>query len=61
MCVFENQYDQETADDMNAISGMIKAANEQGLLMEVIYSLIQQSNKDSVSERCRHALYEWDI
>jgi len=56
----ELECDKETANDMKAIFDMTKHANKHGLLTEVIYT-IMQSNDGTVSDRCNHALCEWDI
>lgn len=56
----EVAFDEETAKDMEAIHDMLKAANKEGLLEEVVWSLAQ-SNVGTVREKCFHALSEWDI
>ena len=57
----ENDFDQQTANEMNAISAMIKFANAQGLLCEVIYTFGQyRYNGDDVFKSTRDALNEWD-
>ena len=53
-------YNQQTADEMEAIACMLKLAEKEGLLCEVVYQLIQ-GKVDNIPEACNCALIEWDI
>ena len=46
--------------DFEALSAMIKRAEEQHLLVEVLWTYSHRNNKISIPERCASSLYEWD-
>jgi len=50
----------ETGEEMDAVMNMIKQANEQGLLTEVVVTAISDNSELSISSKCLAALYEWD-
>lgn len=52
----------DTAQEIDAIANMVKHANENGLLVEVIYSFHSSASSGyGVIESCEYALNEWDI
>ena len=55
----EDFHDKKTADEMSTVAAMIKRAEQEGLLVEVIWTLAQ-SNYGTAQEKCYHALHEWD-
>jgi len=55
----EAKIDNELAEEMEAVSNMVKRASEQGLLIEVLWSALQ-NNSDNIPMKCFHAVYEWD-
>jgi len=64
----EIDYDKQTAAEMNAIANMIKYADEQGLLTEVVYTLansllytdIHAIKPETIPQQAAGALIEWD-
>jgi len=52
---------QETADEMNAITNMLKFSEEQGLQVEVVWSYSSAiMSGDSITVAAQFALNEWD-
>lgn len=61
MCeLTEQEHDQQTEDDMNAIAHMLESSEKEGLQCEVVYQLIQGKVKN-IPRDCAGALCEWDI
>lgn len=56
----EAEYDQQTADDMDAIAIMLERAEKEGLQCEVVYQLLQ-GKYNNIPLACAGALCEWDI
>lgn len=54
--------DDDLFAEYKSINKMIDKAQEQGLLVEVIYSFgISMKEGEDVHDACVQALYEWDI
>lgn len=52
--------DKRLQKDMEALVNMVKVAEEQGLLIEVLHTFSQMSKNVPIPSRCKSALYEWD-
>jgi len=53
--------DDSIETEFSAISDMIKAGQQEGLLTEVIWTFSQSDKSLPMAQRCRESLYEWDI
>ena len=54
--------DEDNTEDLDAISDMLKAAHEQGLLVEVVWSFHASAKSgNDIQAAAASALYEWDI
>ena len=59
--VNDEEYVADMIAEMEAIGHMIREADKQGLLVEVVKTAMESSNSYNLTERCYTALYEWDI
>ena len=55
----DDKYKSKMIDEMEAVAIMIRRAENQGLLLEVVKSALE-SQATSIEVKCVSALYEWD-
>ena len=54
---------EESLEEFDAVAAMIKHAEKEGLLVEIVWQAINEArnSKDSIAAICNIALTEWDI
>jgi len=57
--------DAQIANELNAIKKMVSLSEQEGLLVEVIWTLVNSMpariDGDTIEKACSAAMYEWDI